>query len=113
MTIFDIKPYSYWRQRHRQAHDVWLVTCGDTPRTVLRLEMLHLINERQRQQIDTLTRENASLRTQHQHLVAEYMKLLALSSEVALLIAQIGDAAPTPDERLRLHPSLAIPNLME
>lgn len=113
MTIFDIKPYSYWKYIWTAAHVAWDSGIGDCPRTVMEVELLQIISNRQNQRIDELTRENASLRTQHQHLVAEYMKLLALSSEVALLIAQIGDAAPTPDERLRLHPSLSIPNLME
>lgn len=111
MTIFDLRPYSYWKHLWTVAYVNWDTGLGDCPRTVMQVELLTMENDLQRRQIDTLTRENTSLRTQHQHLVAEYMKLLALSSEVAVLIAQIGNAAP--DERLRLHPSLSIPTLLE
>lgn len=42
MTIFDIKPMSYWRRVYTNARAV----CEDTPRTVVEVDMLVRINRR-------------------------------------------------------------------
>lgn len=88
MTIFDIKPYSYWRQRWRQEHDRWLVTFGDTPRTVLEVELLELTIARQKRMIDYLTRDNRELRSAHQLVLKEYLDLHAACMELHQLVTQ-------------------------
>lgn len=45
MTIFDIKPYSYWRNLHKSAYLGWLNLGQDTPRTVIEVDLLRRCNE--------------------------------------------------------------------
>lgn len=46
MTIFDIKPYSFWRNLHRAAHHAWAHLGKDTPRSVCELTLLREVNRR-------------------------------------------------------------------
>lgn len=46
MTIFDIKPYSYWRNLHKSAYRGWKNLGQDTPRTVIEIDLLRRVNER-------------------------------------------------------------------
>lgn len=71
MTIFDFRPYSYWRRLYRQAHDVWLVTFGDTPRTVARLDLQERIIAHQNRMINYLERDNRELRQAYLRTIAQ------------------------------------------
>ena len=55
MTIFDIKPYSFWRNLHKTAYRAWANLGQDTPRTVLRLYLLEYIVRYQQDIINRLT----------------------------------------------------------
>ena len=58
MTIFDIRPYSFWRNLHRASVYGWVHRGHDTPRTVLRLYLLEYLIEHQRRLIDALSQQN-------------------------------------------------------
>jgi hypothetical protein len=58
MTIFDIKPYSFWRNMYRAAFRGWVNLGQDTPRTVLRLCLLEYIVRYQQDIIDRLSQQN-------------------------------------------------------
>lgn len=58
MTIFDIKPYSFWRNLYRASVYGWVHRGHDTPRTVLRLYLLEYLIEHQRRLIDALSQQN-------------------------------------------------------
>lgn len=55
MTIFDIKPYSVWRNMYKAAFHGWVHLGQDTPRTVLLLYLLEHIVLYQQDIIDRLT----------------------------------------------------------
>lgn len=71
MTIFDIKPYSFWRNMHKTAYRAWAKLGQDTPRTVLRLYLLEHIVEQQRRLLAHLTRDNRELREAYQNRESE------------------------------------------
>ena len=58
MTIFDIKPYSFWRNLHRASVYGWVHRGHDTPRTVLRLCLLEYIVRYQQDIIERLNQQN-------------------------------------------------------
>lgn len=58
MTIFDIRPYSFWRNLHRASVYGWVHRGHDTPRTVLRLYLLEYIVQYQSDIIGRLTAQN-------------------------------------------------------
>ena len=58
MTIFDIKPYSFWRDMHRTAFRGWANLGQDTPRTVLRLYLLEYLLRYQQNIINRLSQQN-------------------------------------------------------
>lgn len=71
MTIFDIKPYSFWRNLHRASVYGWIHRGHDTPRTVLRLCLLEYLLQHQQRLIDHLVRDNRGLREAHIHQTAQ------------------------------------------
>lgn len=48
VTIFDIKPYSYWRNLHKAAYRGWENLGQDTPRIVIEVDLLRQVNQRLR-----------------------------------------------------------------
>lgn len=71
MTIFDIKPYSFWRNLHRASVYGWVHRGHDTPRTVLRLYLLEHLVQQQKRLIEHLTRDNRGLRAVYMHQTAQ------------------------------------------
>lgn len=129
MTIFDFKPYSYWKHIWTVAYVNWDTGLGDCPRTTMRVELLRLVNERQRREIEDLqsslrdaemekahwftyarntekelSEENARLLIAHNLVLEEYLKLHAASMELHRLVTQTIQNAPNSCETHVLRP---------
>jgi len=48
MTIFDIKPMSYWRCKYKNALYNWEHIAGESPRAVIEIDLLRQVNQRLR-----------------------------------------------------------------
>lgn len=87
MTIFDIRPYSFWRDLHRASYHGWAHLGKDTPRSVCELYLLRAVNSRLRYELSCVL---AQLDATNQRRGEEWYRMNERHTKVCDLAAERG-----------------------
>lgn len=109
MTIFDIKPYSHWKQAWERAFLLWSKGSEILPHTALRMELQEQIIAQQKRLLSHMERENCALRAAHALVLEEYLNLHAASMALHRLVTQTVQNAAISHETDVLRPNTPAP----